>query len=227
MGGKPETMRVALSRHDDMSPMPSSARTVGCSNIPVTASSRLSARRGMQSMQPSWRSGDWSYLFVWYLLRGRRIARGRTTSLRVSAELRCPGHGGRLLGGAKLGRGIHGRAGRGRRHPHRPRGASVARSVATATPLVGPGCRLAAGLSSPAGLRRGCRNRPSQSTSFLGRGKDIADITAMLDRARLVTLHRYRWRRQDLSTGCSTLSTEGPLEECVDTAESGGVAILD
>jgi DNA-binding transcriptional ArsR family regulator len=26
--------------------------------------------------------------------------------------------------------------------------------------------------------------------------------------------------------GCSTLSTEGPLEECVDTAESGGVAIL-
>ena len=31
-------------------------------------------------------------------------------------------------------------------------------------------------------------NLPSQSTSFLGRGKDIADITAMLDRARLVTL---------------------------------------
>jgi hypothetical protein len=26
--------------------------------------------------------------------------------------------------------------------------------------------------------------------------------------------------------GCSTLSTEAPLEECVDTAESGGVAIL-
>jgi hypothetical protein len=30
----------------------------------------------------------------------------------------------------------------------------------------------------------------------------------------------------DLPYGCSTLSTEGPLEECVDTAESGGVAIL-
>jgi hypothetical protein len=29
------------------------------------------------------------------------------------------------------------------------------------------------------------------------------------------------WRQ-----GCSTLSTEGPLEECVDPAESGGVAIL-
>jgi hypothetical protein len=26
--------------------------------------------------------------------------------------------------------------------------------------------------------------------------------------------------------GCSTLSTEAPLEECVDTAESGGIAIL-
>ena len=31
---------------------------------------------------------------------------------------------------------------------------------------------------------------------------------------------------QDSTDGCSTLSTEGPLEECVDTAESGGVAIL-
>ena len=31
-------------------------------------------------------------------------------------------------------------------------------------------------------------NLPSQSTSFLGREKDIADITAMLHRARLVTL---------------------------------------
>jgi hypothetical protein len=26
--------------------------------------------------------------------------------------------------------------------------------------------------------------------------------------------------------GCSTLLTEGPLEECVDPAESGGIAIL-
>ena len=26
--------------------------------------------------------------------------------------------------------------------------------------------------------------------------------------------------------GCSTLSTKAPLEECVDTAESGGIAIL-
>jgi hypothetical protein len=26
--------------------------------------------------------------------------------------------------------------------------------------------------------------------------------------------------------GCSTLSTEAPLEECVDTAESGGISIL-
>ena len=40
-------------------------------------------------------------------------------------------------------------------------------------------------------------NLPSQSTSFLGREKDIADISAMLVRCPAGNAHRYRWRRQD------------------------------
>jgi TnpA family transposase len=69
---------------------------------------------------------------------------------------------------------------------------------------------------SHAGLNKGEASNALRRAVFFHRQGKIRDRT----------FENQSFRASGLSQGCSTLSTEAPLEECVDTAESGGISIL-